>query len=60
MATTAVKREKSAAELAELIRSSLNKRDLRIAVFAQPRSWRAKIYPDAGEKHMAELQAWPC
>ena len=51
MTKAAVKGEKSAAELAELIRSSLNKPDLRIAVFAQPRSWRAKVYPDAGEKH---------
>jgi hypothetical protein len=26
-------------------------------VFAQPRNWKAKVYPDAGEKHVAQFQA---
>jgi hypothetical protein len=56
MPTTVLKPQKTAVELAEMIRSSLGKPDLRVAVFATTRGWRARVYPEPGE-NAAWLQA---
>jgi hypothetical protein len=55
-ATTVTKPEKKATELAEMIRTLLNKPDLRVAVFPMMRGWRAKVYPEPGQD-AARLQA---
>jgi hypothetical protein len=46
MPITLVKPQKTAAELAELIRRSLGKADLRVAVFPTTRGWKARVYPE--------------
>jgi hypothetical protein len=56
MPTTVMKPQKTAVELAEMIRSSLGKPDLRVAVFAATRGWSARVYPEPGE-NAARLQA---
>ena len=54
--TTPVKPQKTATELAEMIRRSLGKPKLRVAVFAASRGWKAKVYPEPGDDD-AQLQA---
>jgi hypothetical protein len=49
MPTMLTKSQKHASELAELIRQSLAKPDLRLAVFATKNGWRAKVYPEIDE-----------
>jgi hypothetical protein len=56
MSVTFVKSQKTAAELAELIRTSVGKPDLRVAVFSAKGGWKAKVYPETGE-NVARLQA---
>jgi hypothetical protein len=56
MTTTLTKSQKKASELAELIRQSLAKPDLRLAVFAEKTGWRAKVYPE-GSENVEKLQA---
>jgi hypothetical protein len=55
MTTTLTKSQKKASELAELIRQSLAKPDLRLAVFATKTGWRAKVYPE-GSENVEKLQ----
>jgi hypothetical protein len=56
MPATLTKRRKKAAELADLVRRSVNKPELRVAVFATTRGWRAKVYSETGED-VTRLQA---
>ena len=42
------KNEKSAVELAKLIRSQLAKQKLRIAVYPKAHGWHAKVYAEQG------------
>jgi hypothetical protein len=49
MPTTLVKPQKTAAELAELLRNSIGKSDLRIAVFPTTSGWKARVYPEPGD-----------
>jgi hypothetical protein len=56
MSFTLTKSQKSASELAELIRRSVAKKDLRVAVFATRTGWRAKVYPESSE-NVGKLQA---
>lgn len=42
------KTEKSAVELAKLIRSQLGQPKLRIAVYPKARGWHAKVYAEQG------------
>jgi hypothetical protein len=56
MPTTLVKSQKTAAELAELVRRSLGKPDLRVAVFPTTRGWKARVYPEPGD-NAARLKA---
>ena len=51
-----MKPQKTAAELADMIRNSLGKPELRVAVFAATRGWRARVYPEPGD-NAAWLQA---
>jgi hypothetical protein len=51
-----MKPQKTAAELAEMIRKSLRKPELRVAVFAASRGWKAKVYPERGDD-AAQLHA---
>ena len=50
------KPQKTAAELAELVRKSVGKPDLRIAVYGAKHGWWAKVYPEVGE-NVTRLQA---
>jgi hypothetical protein len=49
MSTTFAKSQKTAAELAKMIRRSVDKPALRVAVFGSTRGWKAKVYPKPGE-----------
>jgi len=53
--TILVKRQKTAMELAEMIRRLLGKSELRVAVFAT-RGWKARVYPEPSD-NAAQLQA---
>jgi hypothetical protein len=48
------KPEKSAVELAKLIRSQLGQPKLRIAVYPKARGWHAKVY--AGQGSVRDMQ----
>ena len=51
------KRQKTAMELAEMIRRLLGKSELRVAVFsATTRFWIARVYPEPSD-NAAQLQA---
>ena len=52
-----VKPQKTAAELADMIRRSLGKSELRVAVFATTRGWKAKVYPENSD-NAAHIQAF--
>jgi hypothetical protein len=54
--TILVKRQKTAMELAEMIRRLLGKSELRVAVFATTRGWKARVYPEPSD-NAAQLQA---
>jgi hypothetical protein len=56
MPTPLVKPQKTAAELADMIRRSLGKPELRVAVFSATRGWKARVYPEPGDD-AAQLQA---
>ena len=56
MTTTLVKPQKTAMELADMIRNLLGKSELRVAVYAASRGWKAKVYPEPGD-NAAWLQA---
>jgi hypothetical protein len=59
--------EKSAVELAKLIRSQLSEPKLRVAVYSDANGWRAKVYADPGairdlqsrvDQAVRELSGW--
>jgi hypothetical protein len=56
MPNTLAKPQKTAAELAELIRNAIGKSDLRVAVFSTTSGWKARVYPEPGD-NAARLKA---
>jgi hypothetical protein len=56
MLSSKPKPQKTAMELAEMIRRSLDNPELRVAVFATTRGWKARVYPESGH-NAARLQA---
>ena len=56
MPNTLVKPQKTAAELAELIRNSIGNSELRVAVFPTTSGWKARVYPEPGD-NAARLKA---